>query len=126
MEIQKILELKLPTERIVYANPCKQISHIRYAAKTGVSLMTFDNETELYKIKSAFPLARYGYIYLSHENTHVQQIYCTDGRRFVIALVVVLSGLSCVSYPQRVTKFSVPWESSLAPAPNMPQAAEAR
>lgn len=57
-EIQKILELKVDPERIVYANPCKQNSHIRYAAKHSVSMMTFDNEPELYKVKANYPNAK--------------------------------------------------------------------
>ena len=43
-EIKTILELGVAPERIVYANPCKQVSHIKYAARKGVGLMTFDNE----------------------------------------------------------------------------------
>lgn len=57
-EIQKILDLKVSTDRIVYANPCKQASHIKFAAKMNVPLMTFDNETELHKIKTLFPNAK--------------------------------------------------------------------
>lgn len=57
-EIQKVLDLNVAPERIVYANPCKQLSHIKYAAKHDVSLMTFDNMDELYKVKSAYPSAR--------------------------------------------------------------------
>lgn len=56
-EIQKVLGLKVKPERIVYANPCKQNSHIRYAAKKGITMMTFDNETELHKIKLNHPKA---------------------------------------------------------------------
>lgn len=36
--------------RIVYANPCKPVDHIRYAASLGITCMTFDCEDELYKI----------------------------------------------------------------------------
>lgn len=57
-EISKILELKVPQSRIIYANPCKQASHIKYAAKHGVKLMTFDNETELRKVKELHPKAK--------------------------------------------------------------------
>ncbi len=46
-------------ERIIYANPCKQISHLKYAAEKGVELMTFDNELELHKVKKHFPTAKY-------------------------------------------------------------------
>jgi ornithine decarboxylase len=38
-------------DRIIYANPCKQSSYIRYAQENGVETMTFDNEQELMKIK---------------------------------------------------------------------------
>lgn len=54
-EIQRILDMKVSPNRIIYANPCKQKSYIKYAAKHGVSMMTFDNEIELYKIKATFP-----------------------------------------------------------------------
>ena len=57
-EINKILSLGVEPERIIYANPVKPTSHIKYAATTKVDLMTFDNETELYKIKELFPQAR--------------------------------------------------------------------
>jgi ornithine decarboxylase len=41
--------------RIVYANPCKAPQQIRYALeKYGVSLMTFDNELELYKVRDVY------------------------------------------------------------------------
>jgi ornithine decarboxylase len=41
--------------RIIYAQPCKTKSYVRYAAERGVKQMTFDNTDELYKIKSLFP-----------------------------------------------------------------------
>lgn len=50
-EIQKILDLGVAPDRIIFANPCKQASYIKYAYKMGVDYMTFDNELELYKIK---------------------------------------------------------------------------
>lgn len=34
---------------IIYANPCKAASHIRYAVQHGVRLMTFDNVAEVEK-----------------------------------------------------------------------------
>ena len=57
-EIQTILNLGVPPSRIIFANPCKQMSYIRYAATHNVSMMTFDNEEELHKIKSVYPDAR--------------------------------------------------------------------
>ena len=51
------VDWKLPS-RIIYANPYKVVSHLQYAAANQVSLMTFDNESELIKIKKEFPSAR--------------------------------------------------------------------
>lgn len=56
-EIQQVLDIGVEANRIVYANPCKQASFIRYAAQQNVSLMTFDNAEELYKIKKFYPEA---------------------------------------------------------------------
>ncbi|KAI9141998.1 pyridoxal-dependent decarboxylase [Paraphysoderma sedebokerense] len=50
-EIDSVLKLGVNPSRIIYANPCKQASHIRFASQHGVRMMTFDNEDELYKIK---------------------------------------------------------------------------
>ena len=57
-EIQTILNLGVPANRIIFANPCKQASHVKYAAANNVSMMTFDNEQELHKIKSICPDAQ--------------------------------------------------------------------
>jgi len=57
-DLQKVLSLKISPDRIIYANPCKQSSHIRYAAKHKVSQMAFDNEMELHKIKSICPTTK--------------------------------------------------------------------
>jgi len=57
-EIQKVLDLGVSPDRIIFANPCKQASFIKYAYKMGVNYMTFDNEHELYKIKENHPNAK--------------------------------------------------------------------
>ncbi|XP_062506436.1 ornithine decarboxylase-like [Corticium candelabrum] len=57
-EIKSVLDIGIEPERIVYANPCKQVSHLRYAAQQRVSLMTFDNEYELHKVKANYPSAK--------------------------------------------------------------------
>jgi len=57
-EIQKVLDLGVSPHRIIFANPCKQASFIKYAYKMGVDYMTFDNEHELYKIKENHPQAK--------------------------------------------------------------------
>ncbi|KAI9470027.1 MAG: ornithine decarboxylase [Benjaminiella poitrasii] len=54
-EIQQVLDLGVDPSRIIYANPCKQASFIRYAAQQNVSRMTFDNAEELHKIKKLYP-----------------------------------------------------------------------
>jgi ornithine decarboxylase len=49
-EMKTILEVTNDPSRILFANPCKMPSHIRYASKNHIRQMTFDNEEELYKI----------------------------------------------------------------------------
>nr|QXT59670.1 ornithine decarboxylase 1 [Recilia dorsalis] len=57
-EIAKVMDLGVDGSRIIFANPAKMASHIRYAAAQGVDTMTFDNECELYKVKQLHPNAR--------------------------------------------------------------------
>ncbi|CDO92136.1 unnamed protein product [Kluyveromyces dobzhanskii CBS 2104] len=54
-EIEKVLSCGVAPERIIYANPCKASSFIRFAAKNGVKKSTFDNVDELYKIQKYHP-----------------------------------------------------------------------
>jgi len=56
-ELKKILDMGVSPKRIIYANPCKQASHIKFAVKAQVKLMTFDNESELHKVKKICPNA---------------------------------------------------------------------
>ncbi|CAH0384449.1 unnamed protein product [Bemisia tabaci] len=57
-ELNKVLSLGVAADRIIFANPAKPASHIRHAASLGVGLMTFDNETELHKVKELHPDAK--------------------------------------------------------------------
>ncbi|GIY89058.1 ornithine decarboxylase [Caerostris extrusa] len=57
-EIETVLNVGVQPSRIIYANTCKGPSHLKYAEKNGVDLMTFDNEAELHKIKKLYPDAR--------------------------------------------------------------------
>lgn len=57
-EVQTILNMGVSPDRIIFANPCKQASHLRYAAANDVALMTFDNEAELHKTKDLYPNAK--------------------------------------------------------------------
>ncbi|GMI65235.1 meso-diaminopimelate decarboxylase 2 [Hibiscus trionum] len=54
-EIETVLSLGVSPDRIVFANTCKPESHIKYAAKVGVNLTTFDSNCELQKIKKWHP-----------------------------------------------------------------------
>ncbi|GJQ09800.1 hypothetical protein GpartN1_g1591.t1 [Galdieria partita] len=49
-EISLVNSCGVSGERIIYANPCKPESHLRYAVEHGVDWVTFDNKDELEKI----------------------------------------------------------------------------
>ncbi|XP_060679234.1 antizyme inhibitor 1-like [Hemiscyllium ocellatum] len=49
-EITLVQSLGVTSENIIYTNPCKQISQIKYAAKKGINIMSCDNSVELLKI----------------------------------------------------------------------------
>nr|XP_056701973.1 antizyme inhibitor 2 isoform X2 [Euleptes europaea] len=57
-ELALVKSAGVPVDRIICTGPCKQMSHIRYAASQGVQLMTFDNEVELGKVAKSHPSAR--------------------------------------------------------------------
>ncbi|KAM4693964.1 ornithine decarboxylase [Discoglossus pictus] len=57
-EIQLVQSIGVEPERIIYANPCKQVSQIKYAAGCGVEKMTFDSEVELMKVARNHPNAK--------------------------------------------------------------------
>ncbi|KAM4872869.1 antizyme inhibitor 2-like [Thomomys bottae] len=57
-ELEQVLGLGVAPSRIIFANPYKAISHIRYAALHGVQLLTFDSEEELTKVVQHHPGAR--------------------------------------------------------------------
>lgn len=54
-EIESVLALGVSPDRIVFANPCKAESHIRYGASVGVNLTTFDSKDEIDKIRKWHP-----------------------------------------------------------------------
>lgn len=57
-EMQHVLNLGISPHRIIFANTIKSNEDIQTAYKSGVSLMTFDNEPELYKIAKHAPGTR--------------------------------------------------------------------
>ncbi|MED6106360.1 hypothetical protein PIB30_004135 [Stylosanthes scabra] len=54
-EIETVLSLGVSPDRIIYANPCKSVSHINYAASVGVNVTTFDSKEEVEKIRKWHP-----------------------------------------------------------------------
>lgn len=54
-EIEQVLNLGVDPTRIIYAQPCKTNSYVRYVANKGVRQMTFDNADELRKIARLYP-----------------------------------------------------------------------
>lgn len=57
-ELRKIIKITNDPSRIIFANPCKMMSQIRYARANDIDLMTFDCEEELYKIRVCHPYAK--------------------------------------------------------------------
>lgn len=57
-EIERVLKLGVPPEKMIFANTIKRIEALRFAARNKVHLMTFDTEYELIKIARYAPDAR--------------------------------------------------------------------
>ncbi len=57
-EIQAVLSNQVDSARLVYANPVKDVSSLKFAKSKNIDLMTFDSEEELEKIKLHYPDAR--------------------------------------------------------------------
>ncbi|XP_051879665.1 antizyme inhibitor 1-like [Pristis pectinata] len=57
-EITLVQSLGVTSDNIIYINPCKQVSQIKYAAKKGINVMSCDNEAELLKIARNHPSAK--------------------------------------------------------------------
>ncbi|KAK7939327.1 hypothetical protein WMY93_002653 [Mugilogobius chulae] len=57
-KMEQVLSLGVKPESIIYAHTTKPRSHIRYARKKGVDMMTFDSEEELLKISECHQEAK--------------------------------------------------------------------
>ena len=57
-EVNLVLSLGIDPANIIYANTVKAPSQLTYAVNNNVTLMTFDNQNELFKIKQLAPEAR--------------------------------------------------------------------
>lgn len=79
------LALKMPganPERIIYANPCKQPSHIRAVKNMGINMTTFDNLDELHKVFALNPDAKFVVRILGDDSSSV----CRFNVKFGIAV----------------------------------------
>lgn len=56
-EIDRLLNLNIDQDRIIFANPSKPVSQVEYVTKHQVMKMVFDSEEELHKIHEIFPNA---------------------------------------------------------------------
>ncbi|CAL8285781.1 unnamed protein product [Lota lota] len=96
-EIQLIESLGVAPSRIIYANPCKQASQIKYASAHGVQKMTFDSEVELMKVARC------------HENAKLVLRIATDDSNSVCPLSVKFGATlkGCRSLLQRAKELSL-------------------
>ncbi|CAL8299184.1 unnamed protein product [Boreogadus saida] len=96
-EIQQIESLGVAPSRIIYANPCKQASQIKYASAHGVQKMTFDSEVELLKVARC------------HENAKLVLRIATDDSNSVCPLSVKFGATlkGCRGLLQRAKELSL-------------------
>ena len=85
-EINQVLRIGgVDPSRIIFANPCKAVSFVRSAAKSGVDMMTFDNADELHKISRTHPRAKLIIRILTDDSKSL----CRLGIKFGAPLVTV-------------------------------------
>ncbi|KAI0319068.1 ornithine decarboxylase [Amylostereum chailletii] len=84
-EIAQVVRAGVDPSRIIFANPCKAGSHIKNAAKAGVTTMTFDNTDELHKVARTHPDARLVLRILTDDSKSL----CRLGLKFGAPLVSV-------------------------------------
>ncbi|RHY04410.1 hypothetical protein DYB25_008200 [Aphanomyces astaci] len=77
-EIAQVIAHGVDPRSIIYANPCKQPSHISYATQQNIDFMTFDGCDELTKMKRIDPDARV-VLRLFVDDSHSQ---CPLGTKF--------------------------------------------
>ncbi|XP_028994787.1 ornithine decarboxylase isoform X2 [Betta splendens] len=96
-EIQLVQSLGVDPSRVIYANPCKQVSQIKYASAHGIQMMTFDSEVELMKV------ARY------HENAKLVLRIATDDSKALCRLSVKFGAplKSCRSLLERAKELGL-------------------
>eukprot|EP00178_Gracilaria_changii_P016793 TRINITY_DN48190_c0_g1_i1.p1 TRINITY_DN48190_c0_g1~~TRINITY_DN48190_c0_g1_i1.p1 ORF type:complete len:450 (+),score=62.52 TRINITY_DN48190_c0_g1_i1:169-1350(+) len=81
-EIDHVLKLcpnRSASSDIIYANPCKQKSHLHFARRAGVKRMTVDNYQELVKIKEVYPDAEILIRIMPDDSKSLCQLSCKYG-----------------------------------------------
>lgn len=57
-EVSLVLEHGVPPENIILSGVCKQLAHIKHAAKNNIQHLVCENEAELSKISRLHPSAK--------------------------------------------------------------------
>lgn len=57
-EVNLVLEHGVPPENIILSGVCKQLAHIKHAAKNNIQHLVCENEAELSKISRLHPNAK--------------------------------------------------------------------
>ena len=52
-----VMQFSVTGDRIIYANPVKNSSHINFARKVGILKTTADSQAEIIKMKDHYPEA---------------------------------------------------------------------
>uniref|UniRef100_A0A1B0ACF9 ornithine decarboxylase n=1 Tax=Glossina pallidipes TaxID=7398 RepID=A0A1B0ACF9_GLOPL len=77
-EIKQILDIGVQPERIIFANPCKLTSHIKYARSNRVLNGTVDNEFEMYKLHKYYPQSNL----IIRFRCEAEEVQCPLGEKF--------------------------------------------
>jgi ornithine decarboxylase len=54
-ELEAVLALGVPKDKIIFAHPCKRACDLRFCRDVGVQVTTFDTESELAKVAATCP-----------------------------------------------------------------------
>lgn len=54
-ELEAVLALGVPKDKIIFAHPCKRSCDLRFCRDVGVQVTTFDTESELTKVAATCP-----------------------------------------------------------------------
>ena len=86
-EIEDLVKYNIPTDKMLFGNPSKPISNIKYCETIGVNKLVFDNHIELLKIKENHPNAE------CLLRIQVKSLSCKFGANQVSALKLIKSAI---------------------------------